>query len=155
MDDTTIHAGAIGAAMIGWYGASMLTVIVTPEEAHLGLRKCWRIVKQGLIAYEDFDSSCGGSSEVRRHFVRETDFVWIVTMMLCVAAQLCRVRNLARTDTGFAYRRTSPDNRSGPCMMRPVAGRVDTKMTAFCFEARSEVLTSDEHARKNQGIHKR
>jgi phosphomethylpyrimidine synthase len=40
---------AIGAAMIGWYGASMLCY-VTPKE-HLGLPNC-QDVRDGVIAYK-------------------------------------------------------------------------------------------------------
>ena len=50
---------AIGAAMIGWYGASMLCY-VTPKE-HLGLPNK-EDVKQGLIAYKDRKSTRLNSS---------------------------------------------------------------------------------------------
>ena len=59
---------AIGAAMIGWYGASMLCY-VTPKE-HLGLPNC-EDVKQGVIAYKI--AAHAADLARRRPGVRERD----------------------------------------------------------------------------------
>ena len=105
---------AIGAAMIGWHGASMLCY-VTPKE-HLGLPNR-EDVKQGIIAYK----IAAHAADLARHRPGAR-----------IGTTSCRGHGITSTGTGSSSSR-SIRRRRGPCMMKRCRKKVSKRpLSARC-----------------------
>ena len=120
---------AIGAAMIGWHGASMLCY-VTPKE-HLGLPNR-EDVKQGIIAYK----IAAHAADIARHRPGARD----------------RDDELSRARYRFDWNRQfelSLDPETARAMHDETLPEEGFKDAAFLLDVRSEVLL-DEYSAKTQ-----
>ena len=124
---------AIGAAMIGWYGASMLCY-VTPKE-HLGLPNR-EDVKQGIIAYK----IAAHAADVARHRPGARD----------------RDDELSRARYRFDWRRQfelSLDPETAEAMHDETLPEEGFKDAAFCSMCGPEVLL-DESFGEDRAVHR-
>ena len=124
---------AIGAAMIGWYGASMLCY-VTPKE-HLGLPNR-EDVKQGIIAYK----IAAHAADIARHRPGARDRDDELSRARYRVRLEQAVRAVARSGNGRAYARRD-------AARRRLQGR------GVLLDVRSEVLL-DESLGQDRGVHR-